>query len=466
MEIVHSLREAIQRSPLKNDMRISFHHHLRMGDRVVAKVLAELSDLGFKNLTLCVSSIMGEACSAVYEAVQAGVVSTIETTGMKEPLSTAVTRGDLANPVLFRTHGGRARAIEEGDTPIDVAFIAASVADYEGNLDGRIGKNAFGSMGYAIGDATHSSFVVGITDFLTDKPLETHSISKDFVDLVVLVDSIGDRELLSGGSLRSSRNPLELLIAQKTLQVLQASGALQEGFNYQAGSGGISLLVTTLLHNYMSEQKVVGGFASGGITGSLVAMAKEGLFHTLWDVQSFDHEAVLSLATNSFHKEMSASLYANPNNPDCIAQQLDVMILSATEVDVAFNVNSVTGTDGRILGALGGGPDTAHGSKLTVVVLPSFRGRIPTITPRLNALCTLGSDVDAVITERGIAINPSNEPLYQRILLAGIPTVSLEELMSRAHRFTGVPTLPKQSGSIVGIIEDPWGKERSKIFGV
>ncbi|MDY0303063.1 MAG: citrate lyase subunit alpha [Sphaerochaeta sp.] len=448
-----SIEEAIGRSALADGMRISFHHHLRMGDLVVALVIDSLTRMGFKNLTLCVSSIMGPACGAVLEAVKAGVITSIETTGMKEPLAQAVIDGVVPYPVIFRSHGGRARVIEEGQIVIDVAFIAASAIDGQGNLYGTVGKNPFGSMGYAHADAAYASCVIAITDTLLEAVDVPYSIEGSQVDWIVEVDSIGDASLMSGGSLRLSQSPLERLIASQTLAVLIASGAVVDGFNYQAGSGGISLLISSMLQTYMVEHSIKGGFASGGITASLVEMAHLGLFSTLWDVQSFDDRSVASLGTNSFHREMSASLYANPNNIHCIAHRLDVMILSATEVDLSFNVNSITGTNGRILGALGGAPDTAWGSKLVVVVMPTFRNRIPMIHPQVNLVCTPGQDVDVVVTERGIAVNPRRDDLIQRLTEASLPVLPIETLMEHTFSITGRPDYPHRGDAIRAVVE-------------
>ena len=51
-KIVDSLKHAIIQAGIKNGMTISFHHHLRNGDYVVAMVLDILADLGIKNLTI------------------------------------------------------------------------------------------------------------------------------------------------------------------------------------------------------------------------------------------------------------------------------------------------------------------------------------------------------------------------------------------------------------------------------
>lgn len=452
MQLV-TIEEAIGKSTLADGMRISFHHHLRMGDLVVPHVLDTLMTMGFKDLTLSVSSIMGPACTAVLDAIKAGVISCIETTGMKEPLAQAVIDGVLPKPVVFRSHGGRARAIEEGQIIIDVAFIAASAIDEHGNLYGTVGKNPFGSMGYAHADAAHARSVIAITDTLIESGESPHSIDGSQVDWVVAVDSIGDASLMSGGSLRLSKSPHEQAIARQALDVLIASGAVVDGFNYQAGSGGISLLISSMLQRYMMERAISGGFASGGITASLVDMAQRGLFSTLYDVQSFDERSVASLGTNSFHREMGASLYANPNNPHCIAHRLDVMILSATEVDLDFNVNSITGTNGRILGALGGAPDTAWGSRLVVVVMPSFRNRIPMIHPQVNLVCTPGKDVDVVVTERGIAVNPRRDDLKQRLETLSFPILPIETLMEHTFSITGRPAYPQRGDTIRAVVE-------------
>ena len=120
------------------------------------------------------------------------------------------------------------------------------------------------------------------------------------------------------------------------------------------------------------------------------------------------------------------------------------MILSATEIDRDFNVNSITGTNGRILGALGGAPDTAYGSRLTVVVMPSFRGRIPTVSERVRTVCTPGTTVDALVTERGLAVNPRCEDLLHRLKNSSLPLISMDDLIGRVYQLTGKPDLPEE----------------------
>jgi citrate lyase subunit alpha/citrate CoA-transferase len=197
-------------------------------------------------------------------------------------------------------------------------------------------------------------------------------------------------------------------------------------------------------------------------------MLNDGITERLYDVQSFDDEAAVSIGINPGHIEMSASLYANPLHPQCIAHQLDVMILSATEVDLQFHVNSITGTDGRILGALGGAPDTAAGAQLTIVVLPSFRGRIPSVNRDVYTVCTPGETVDVVVTERGIAVNPLRQDLIERFHDVGIRTVTIEQLMERVHGITGVPAAVKrdpEDGRVLAVVEYRDGSVLDCIWG-
>ena len=164
----------------------------------------------------------------------------------------------------------------------------------------------------------------------------------------------------------------------------------------------------------MIKNKIKGSFAAGGVTAYLVELLEAGLFNALLDVQTFDGAAASSVDRNKNHIEMSASTYANPHNKACSAHQLDMMILSATEIDVDFNINSITGSTGMIMGALGGAPDTAAGANLTLVVAPTMRKRIPIILDKVTNVATPGETIDVLVTERGISINPRRIDLNRK----------------------------------------------------
>ena len=436
-KVVGSLKEAIVKSGLQDGMTISFHHHLRAGDMVLPKVMEAIDELGIKDLTICASSLTSSH-ECLIDYIKKGVV-----TG----------RGLLDTAVVFRTHGGRARAIQKGDVTIDVAFIATSCCDDMGNMNGQQGPSAFGSMGYAMVDARYAKKVVAVTDNLVDFPAYPVSIPQTLVDIVAVIDQIGDPELMGQGATRKTKNPVELTIAEYASQVLIASGLIKNGFSYQAGTGGVSLAVVRFLRDYMKENHIIGSFGSGGITSTMVELLNEGLFTGLLDVQTFDKGAVESIRYNGNHIEMDAGTYADPLTKGCVTNNLDIMILSATEVDVNFNVNVLTASNGNVMGALGGHPDTAAGAKLAIVVCPLVRKRIPIVVDEVQTICTPGPSVDVVVTERGIAVNPNNPLLKAELVKAGLPVCDIKELRDKAYSITGKPKPPVFGNDIIGVVE-------------
>lgn len=452
-KLADSLREAIERVGLKDGMTISFHHHLRNGDLVLPLVMAEISAMGIKDLTLCASSL-SKAHGCLVGYIKAGVITGIETSGMRGELAEAISKDCiLPKPVVFKTHGGRARSIESGERKIDVAFIGASCCDNMGNMNGCLGKSAFGSMGYAKVDARFARKVVAITDDLVPYPANPISIPQTLVDCVVEVEQIGDPQLISQGATRKTKNPVELAIAKYASEVITAAGLVKNGFSYQAGSGGISLAVARYLKAYMKEHNVVGSFASGGVTATMTELLEEGYFEALLDVQTFDADAVASIRDNPRHIEMDAEMYADPHTKGSVTNSLDVMILSATEVDTNFNVNVLTASNGVIMGALGGHPDTAAGANLAIVVAPLIRKRVPIVVDRVVTISTPGESVDVVVTERGIAVNPKNPKLKERLIQRGLPVMEIEELRDMAYGLTGKPEPPVYGDKIVGLVE-------------
>jgi len=452
-KLLGTISEAIEKTGLKDGMTISFHHHLRNGDYVLMMAVNEIARMGIKDITICTSSLTN-AHEGLIDHIKSGVISGIHTSGLRGSIAKEISaNGILMKPVVFRTHGGRARAIESGDVKIDVAFIAASCCDDMGNMNGKMGKSAFGAMGYPMVDARYADKVVAITDNLVPYPAYPISIPQTLVDYVVVVEEIGDPSFISAGATRVTNNPVELQIAEYASEVLIHSGLVRNGFSFQAGSGGASLAVVKYLRSYMKENNIVGSFASGGITSYLVELLEDGLFNVLLDAQTFDAKAAASFTKNQNHIEMSASMYANPHNKGCVANKLDIMILSATEVDIDYNVNVITGSTGVIMGALGGHPDTAAGAKLTVVVAPLMRKRIPIIVDEVTTLVTPGETVDVIVTERGIAVNPKNTELLERLKQTNLPVMTIRELKDLAESFTGKPEKIVFGDKIVGIIE-------------
>lgn len=451
-KVLTSIAQSIEASGLKDGMTISFHHHFRNGDYVLNAVVAAIAAKKIKGITLAPSSL-NDVNDAILPYIEQGVITAIETSGARGNLGKLLTSGKLARPAVIRSHGGRARAIECGDLHIDVAFIGAPCCDCYGNMNGIDGKSACGSLGYAMVDAAYADTVIAITDNLVPHPVHPISIPQTQVDYIVVMDSIGDPAGIASGALRISRNPRELLLAEFAAGVIEHSGYFKNGYSLQLGSGGASLAAAKFIREKMLEQKITASFGVGGITAPFVAMLEEGLIETVFDTQDFDLPSIQSLKNNPRHLEMSASYYANPHSGGPIVNNLDVVILSATEVDVDFNVNVITDSNGVIMGASGGHCDTAAGAKLAIVVAPLLRGRLPMVLDQVNTIVTPGETVDVVVTERGIAINPRRTDLIDNLKGKGLPVMSIHELQQIAYDLAGKPEPIEVSDEVVAVIE-------------
>ncbi|MBE6934055.1 MAG: citrate lyase subunit alpha [Ruminococcaceae bacterium] len=437
-KLVNSLREAIELSGLTDGMTVSFHHHLRNGDFVLNMVLDQIAQMGIGNLQVNASSLF-DCHLPILEHIRKGVVSGLQANYISAGPGRAISQGILEKPVQFRTHGGRPRDIALGNTPIDVAFIAAPASDPMGNCTGKYGKSACGSLGYAMADAMYAKKVVVITDTLMDYPLQDFSIPESYVDYVVCVDAIGDPSGIVSGTTQITRDPVGLVMASHAAKVIEASGLLKDGFSFQTGAGGASLAAAKFLKEIMLKKNIQGSFGLGGITGYMVDMLEAGCFRNLLDVQCFDLKAVESLRNDPRHMEISAMHYAAPAVRSSVVDNLDVVILGATEIDTDFNVNVHTDSNGYIMGGSGGHSDVAAGSQLCMIIAPLFRARLPIITDRVNCISTPGKDVDVLVTQGGIAVNPKNKELKARLTDAGLPIIDIHRLKENTEKITGIP---------------------------
>jgi len=450
-KLLPSLKEAIREAGLRDGMTLSFHHHLRNGDYVVSMVLDLIAEMGFRDMTIAPTALF-PVHKSIIRHIESGVVKAIQGS-VNGPIGRLASNGGFDVPVLLRSHGGRARAIEAGDLSIDIAFIAAPACDVYGNINGVGGTSSCGSLGYCVADAMYADKVIAVTDNLVPYPLYPVAIPQIYVDHVVAVDQIGDPSGIVSGTLKITRDPLRLLIAEHAAGVIEASGLLKDGFSLQTGAGGISLAVAGFVKEMMKEKNIKGSFGSGGITGFFVQMLEEGMFDALLDVQSFDMDAVRSLADNPNHLEMSASYYANPHNKGCAVNMLDAVILGATQVDTKFNVNVNTESDGVLLHGVGGHMDTAAGAKLTIITTPLLRGRLPMVVDDVITVTSPGETIDVIVTERGIAVNPLRPELEERMKSSRLPVVPIEKLRDEAYRISGKPEEPEFTDKIIGVVE-------------
>jgi citrate lyase subunit alpha / citrate CoA-transferase len=451
-----SIEDAIKACGLKDGMTISFHHSFREGDEIIGQVLKAIKKLGIKHLKFAPSAVVNIKNPSIVDFVKDGTIDRIEASGIRGELGDAVLEGLMENPVILRTHGSRPRAIEAGELQIDVAFIGASAADEYGNATGQIGPNACGSLGYSFIDATSAGKVVVITDNLVEYPCNPVSISQQYVDYVVKVDRIGDPEKIGKGAARMTKNPRDLMIAERAADVMAASRMFKENFSFQTGAGAISIACTNYLAERMEARGIKASFALGGMTAAIVDMYKKGLVRVLECSQCFDAVAARAIAEEPGIVEIDNAVYSNPFSKGAMLDKLTFGVLAALEVDTDFHVNILTGSSGEMMGGLGGGPDVAAGADISIVCLPVVRGRTPSITKRVFTCCTPGETVAAVVTEAGIALNPKHkyyEELKEDLEQANLKLVTIEYLQELAESLTGVPKPIETTDRVVCIVE-------------
>ena len=463
-KITEDIKGLISKLNIKDGDTVSFHHHLRNGDQVLTTIMKAIHETGVKGLTLVASSIF-PTHEAIIPMIKDGTIKNVVASYMSGEVAKTISHGHLQGHVIMQSHGGRARSIINGEVEIDVAFIASPSADNMGNISGVNGTNSCGSLGYAIADAHYAKTVVSITDSIVEYPNYPADISEDYVDHILLLDSIGEKSGIVSGTTMVTKDPVGLNIAKDTLKAMAASGLLKDGVSFQTGAGGISLAVADYLRDYMIENNIQGSFASGGITGYLVDMLEEGLFTSLFDVQCFDLQAIESLKNNPNHLRMSASLYGNPE-VSSVVDNLDIVILGATEIDTNFNVNVMTGADGVIMGGSGGHQDTAAGAKLSIIVSKLFSSRIPLIKDKVDVITTPGSTVDVLVTERGICVNPLRTDLIEKFNEAGLETISIEDLKDYSEKMMGKANPIEKSDRIIGLSEYRDGQILDYIYAI
>lgn len=453
-KVLTSLHEAIKISGLKDGDRISFHHHFRNGDSIIEMVLTEIRNMGIKDITLAPSSL-SDCHDFMPEFIQDGTVTAIETSGLRGGLGRFLTQNPnaLKRPAIVRSHGGRARAIASGEVKIDVAFLGVPVADKYGNANGTQGQSACGSLGYAMIDARYAEKVILLTDNLIEGFVNPISIPQTQVDYVVPVESIGNPQKIASGAVRITKDPVQLYLAEQAAQVIEHSGYFKNGFSFQLGAGGSSLAVAQFIRKKMVEQNIKGGLQLGGSTGIGAQLLADGLFEIFYDTQSFDTSAATSLRDNPQHVEIDASWYADPWNPSPAVNDLDIVCLASTEVDVNFNINVITDSNGVLMGASGGHSDTAYGAKLAIILTPILRGRLPMILDNVQTIVTPGSVVDVIVTDYGIAVNPNRPDLLEALQGKGLVLKTMQELQDIAHALVGKPEPLEYTDDIVAVIE-------------
>ena len=438
-KVVSSLQEAFKKAGLKNGMTISTHHHFRNGDKVANRVFDTIAKMGVKN-TRWFPSASFPCHAPLLKHLESGVIHHIEGS-MNGPLGDYCSRGKMKGQGILRSHGGRYRSVQDGEVHIDLAVIAAPTADAFGNANGLTGPSACGLLGFALADSQYADKVVVVTDNLVPFPCIPWQIHGNSVDFVVTLENIGDPEQIISGTTQITRSPARLLIAEYIARFIHETGIMKDGFSFQAGAGGIALAFVMYLKEFMKEAGVKARFVRGGSTKYLVGLLEEGLTDYILDGQTFDLDGIRSMRDNPSHVNTSPFTSYNYHGKGNFASMLDAVVLGATEIDVNFNANVVSHSDGKLLHGIGGWQDCLF-SQCTILAVPSFRDRIPVIVDKVTTLCGPGELVDVVVTERGIAINPRRKDLIRAAKKTDLPTRTIQDIKEEVEKICGGPPSP------------------------
>ena len=449
-KLVKDLRTALEKAGLRDGMTISTHHHFRNGDFLANRLFDIAKEMGVKGLRWFPSASF-PCHEHLIQYLQDGTIQRIEGS-MNGPLGRFVSEGGMEGTGVLRSHGGRYQAIQDGEVKIDIAVIGAPTADEFGNSNGLAGDSACGLLGFALADSEYAHKVIVATDTLVKFPCIPWQIQGNHVDYVVEMAKLGDPEKIISGTTQITKSPDRLLLAELTARFCQATGIIREGFSFQSGAGGTSLAVGEYFRKIMKEEGVRARFARGGSNKYLVSMLEEGLVDYILDGQTFDLEGVRSLSENPGHVWTSPFTSYNYHGKGNFAQLVDVVILGATEVDLEFNANVVTHSDGYLLHGIGGWQNCLY-SKTVILPIPLFRDRVPVLRDKVTTLCGPGELIDVIVTERGIAINPLRTDLIEASKHSGLPIKTIEELKAEADRICGFPTAPALEDKVVAAIK-------------
>ncbi|MGE5364911.1 MAG: citrate lyase subunit alpha [Bacteroidota bacterium] len=440
-KVVKNLKEALKKAGIKNGMTISTHHHLRNGDILTNLLFDTIKEMGIKNIVWFPTASF-PCHQHLIKYLEDGTIHHIEGS-MNGPLGKFTTQGKMKGMGVLRSHGGRYQSVQDGEVHIDIAVIAAPSADPFGNANGSHGKSACGLIGFALADSEYADKVIVVTDNLVPFPCVPWQIQGNNVDYVVNIDSLGDASKIVSGTTEITKSPDRLLIAEYVARFIDEAGIMKDGFSFQAGSGGTNLAFVLFLKERMKAKGVRARFVRGGSTKYLVQLLEEGLTDYILDGQTFDLEGVRSMRENPGHVNTSPFTSYNFHGKGNFASIVDAAVLGATEVDVNFNANVVSHSDGYLLHGIGGWQNCLY-SKCTILAIPSFRDRIPVIIDEVTTLCGPGELVDVIITERGIAINPRRKDLIRTLKDSDLPLRSIKQIRDEVYDICGgAPQKPK-----------------------
>ncbi len=450
-KVLPDLKTALLKAGIQDGMTISTHHHFRFGDLLTNELFRVIGEeIGVKDLVWFPSASF-PCHEPLIQYLEDGTIHHIEGS-MNGPLGRFTSQGKMKGVGVLRSHGGRYQAVQDGEAQIDIAVIAAPTADPFGNANGVNGPSACGLLGFALADSQYAHKVIVVTDNLVDFPCIPWQIQGNYVDYVVTVDKIGIPEKIVAGTTAVTKSPDRLYIAELTAKFCEAVGMIKNGFSFQAGAGGTSLSIGVFFADIMREKGIKARFVRGGSTKYLVRMLEEGLTDYILDGQTFDLDGVRSMREHPNHVNTSPFTSYNYHGKGNFTAMTDVVILGATEVDVNFNANVVTHSDGYLLHGIGGWQNCLF-AKNVILPIPLFRDRIPVIRDEVTTICGPGELIDIIVTERGIAINPRRTDLLEKMKDSTLPIKTIQELKEEAEKICGKPKQAEFEDRVVAAIK-------------
>lgn len=450
---------------------ISYPHYYRTGDNGLRMVVEKLRETGKRDIIIYGNAFFDHTDPWLIEAVRDGIVSGLYGNVYRK-LGAHVMAGEFLPWVTVGfSHGNRVRKLQTGEVTVKVAFGPVPIADIHGNANGLLGKpeQLCGPVGLFHADAEYADYTCLLAGTVSEHVIMPTPLSMEQVDFVVPVDAPGLNSGIGSGTLdigKARSNPFNAQVAENVTRVMRASGVVKNNFAFQVGSGA-GLIVLENIRAMLKQDNIKANFTIGGITSLHVDMLEEGTVRHLMHGQLFEpnENMFASMLNHPNHHEITTAYYASVANKESAVNMLDLAVLSALEVDIDFNLNTVC-ANGRIIGGIGGGQDVAAGADLTIIFLPLATGKngkgFPKVVDKVYTRTTPGEVIDAVVTEEFAAVNPNSASTYKDAIIEraeaeGLSLVSIEELheksIAKAKEFGDIPPPAETTDEIVHAIE-------------
>ena len=98
-----------------------------------------------------------------------------------------------------------------------------------------------------------------------------------------------------------------------------------------------------------------------------------------------------------------------------------------------------------------------------------LRSRISLVKERVLTITTPGEDIDIIVTERGVAVNPRRQDIIEKLKNSNVDLMTINELYDLAIKIAGKPEVLKikdkkvigaviyRDGSLIDYLYSKWG---------